>query len=293
MNDISLGEALLFCPGDRPDRFAKALHCSDRIILDLEDAVSPSAKAQARNGVIDALASLGDRVIVRINATTSEWFAADIQALRDACEKGIHSPLIMLPKAETIEQLNLLPGFSVIALCETAMGVQNASILAKADNCVALFWGGEDLIADLGGCRSRGPSGRYYPLIEQARSTILLAAAAQRKPAIDAVHIDITDLDGLARESREASDLGFRCKACIHPSHVATIRQAFVPSDDRCRWAIAVVAAMDSANGGVASVNGQMIDEPLYKQALRIIEAASRTLGPTEIQGPPQEQAAH
>ena len=94
------------------------------------------------------------------------------------------------------------------------------------------MWGGEDLIADLGGRSSRTPQGRYYPLVEHARFTVRLAAGAAGKPAVDSVHIDIADLGGLARESNEAVDLGFAAKACIHPSHVPGHPQR-VPAERR------------------------------------------------------------
>ncbi|SDJ97643.1 citrate lyase subunit beta / citryl-CoA lyase [Pseudomonas delhiensis] len=281
MSDFRLGEAILFCPADRPDRYEKALARADRVILDLEDAVSPAAKARARRCVIDALPRLGDRVMVRINASASAsaWHDEDLKALRELREQKQVAPWLMLPKAESPAQLEHLGDFSLVALCETARGVTNAGALAASANCVALFWGGEDLVADLGGCRSRDPSGRYYPLIEQARGSVLLAAASHGKAAIDAVHIDIADVEGLARESREAADLGFRAKACIHPSHVALIREAFRPDEARCRWAEAVLGAMKGAQGGVAALDGQMIDEPLFRQALRILEAAGRSPG--------------
>lgn len=141
-----------------------------------------------------------------------------------------------------------------------------------AENCVALFWGGEDLIADLGGRSSRAPSGGYYPVVEQARSMVLLAAGQCGKPAIDAVHIDIADLDGLARESIQAADVGFTAKACIHPSHVSIIRNAFRPTLAQRRWAKNVVTAMQAAAGGVVNLDGQMIDEPLHRQAVRVLQ---------------------
>lgn len=271
MRSIKLGEALLFCPGDRPDRFLKAAQRADRGILDLEDAVGPGEKERARNEVITALPALDERTIVRINATDTPWHDADIAALRQLRSDSAISPLVMLPKAVSCDQLAELEDFDVIALCETAEGIVNAAQIAAAPNCVALFWGGEDLIADLGGRHSRDTSGHYYPLVEQARSTVLLAAAARGIPAIDAVHIDITDYVGLKREAKQAVDLGFRAKACIHPSHLDLIREAFRPSDNEYQWAQDVVEALQTAQGGVVSLNGRMIDGPLLKQAQMIL----------------------
>lgn len=276
MTQIGTGEAILFCPGDRPERFEKARQRADRVIFDLEDSVAPPHKDQARRFVINALEQSAENIIVRINASASPWYKEDVQALRDLRERSGICALILLPKAEEPHQLEALDDFQVIALCETAKGVINASQLAMVHNCIALFWGGEDLIADLAGRSSRDPCGNYYPVVEHARTMVLLAAGQCAKPAIDAVHIDIADVQGLARESRQAVDVGFAAKACIHPSHVDIIRTAFKADTEQRQWAEQVVAAMQSARGGVISVNGRMIDEPLLRQALRILEMPSR-----------------
>lgn len=270
MSTLQLGEAILFCPGDRPERYHKAIERADRVIVDLEDAVSPQNKAQARAQVMTALPELPAGTIVRINAAGNDFHRDDLLALRRLRQDSGLSPLLMLPKVESAAQLRELDDFAVIALCETAAGALHVEDIAAAENCVALFWGGEDLIASLGGRRSRDDDGRYYPLVEQVRSTVLMAAAAHGKPAIDAVHIDIGDLSGLQREARQAADLGFTAKACIHPSHTAVIRAAFQPNDETRRWAERVIAAMQSAHNGVVSLDGRMIDEPLLRQAQRI-----------------------
>tara|TARA_R110000751_G_scaffold199732_5_gene304502 strand:- start:1039 stop:1869 length:831 start_codon:yes stop_codon:yes gene_type:complete len=273
MRDIRLGEAFLFCPANRPDRFFKAVERADRVILDLEDAVAPVDKKHAREALLSHLPNLGEQVIIRVNAVDSNWYDEDIHALRQLRINSSISPTIMLPKACNRNQLDKLADFDVIALCETASGIINASALAAAPNCIALMWGGEDLIADLGGRSSRDEYGHYYPLVEQARSTVLLAAAAEDLPAIDAVHIDIADHTGLKREAKQAGDLGFFGKACIHPSHVEFIHEAFLPSEEEEQWARDVVRAIEIAKGGVANLNGRMIDAPLLKQAQRILGA--------------------
>ena len=255
------GPALLFCPGDRPDRFEKAAERADTVVLDLEDAVAPDGKAAARDAVAAALPQLPPDTFVRINAADTDWFADDVAMLRAA-----RHAWVMLPKATSPGDLDPLDGLRVLPICETAAGVLDAPAIARHPACAAVMWGGDDLIADLGGRRSRGPSGRYYPVVEHARLTALLAAAAAGKPAVDSVHIDIGDLDGLARESTEAVDLGFAAKTCIHPSHVPVIREAFRPTEEMLTWAHGVLAAARS-EGGVFRYEGRMIDEPLLRQA--------------------------
>ena len=266
-----LGPALLFCPADRPDRFDKAAQRADTVILDLEDAVAPAAKVAARQAVADALPRLGADTFVRINGADTPWFADDIAMLRAAAHVAV-----MLPKAGSPADLDPLDGFRVLAICETATGVLAAPAIAEHAACTAIMWGGEDLIADLGGRSSRNAQGRYYPLVEHARFTVLLAAGAAGKVAVDSVHIDIDDIDGLARECREAADVGFSAKACIHPSHVPVIRDVFRPSDEMVEWAMAVTVAARTANG-VFRFQGRMIDEPLLRQARATLARAGRS----------------
>ncbi|MGX7729225.1 CoA ester lyase [Rhodococcus sp. 14C212] len=267
MSILAQGPALLFCPGDRADRFDKALGRADVVVFDLEDALGPDRKAAARDQVAAAAAAVPDRAVVRINAAGTPWFDDDVAAMRAA---GVRT--VMLPKASRVEQLRTLHGFDVIALCETVAGVMAAPRLAAEANCAALMWGGEDLVADIGGRSSRGPDGRYRAMIEHVRTTVLFAAAAEGKAAIDAVHIDISDLAGLRRESVEAADMGFRAKACIHPGHVSVIRKTFHPTDDQIRWAQSVLSHPEASTGGVFRLGDQMIDGPLTAHARTILE---------------------
>lgn len=267
MGSPVLGPSLLFCPGDRPDRFGKAFERADSVILDLEDAVGAASKGGARAEAVKAAAAHPDRAIVRINGTDTPWFRDDVAAVRQAAVRTL-----MLPKATTSAQLEQLSDFDVVVLIESAAGALAVQQLAQAENCVGVMWGGEDLLADLGGRSSRGVDHRYRPLVEQVRSTCLLAAVAAGKPAIDAVHIDIKDIAGLQRESVEAADLGFRSKACIHPSHIDHIREAFLPHPEQLEWANAVLSHPDAAAGGVFRIDDQMIDGPLLAHARHIVE---------------------
>lgn len=268
MTTVFNGPALLFCPGDRPDRYDKAVQRADAVLLDLEDAVGPADKAVARDLVTAALPKLGDRAIVRVNGLDTEWHEEDVRAVREA---GVQ--VVMLPKTASAADVRSLSGLHVIALCETASGVLRAEEIAAEENCAALMWGGEDLIADIGGRNSRDSSGAYYAAIQQARSTVLLAAAAASKPAVDAVFADIANLGSLKAECLEAVDLGFRAKACIHPSHVETIRQAFAPNPEEVAWAEGLLREAENQGGAVFTFQGKMVDAPVYAHARRILES--------------------
>jgi citrate lyase subunit beta/citryl-CoA lyase len=260
---FELGPALLFCPADRPDRFAKALDRADAVILDLEDAVAAGNRAAAR----EAVAASGldpERVIVRVNEYGTPDFEADIAALRDTEHR-----LIMVPKAD--DRLVVPDGFSAIALCESAAGIMAAPRLAARVD--ALMWGAEDLVASLGGTSSRDADGRYRDVVRTARSQVLLAAGAAGIPAIDTVHLDIEDLDGLRAEAEDAVASGFAATACIHPSHVDVIRAAYAPSPEQVAWATRV---RDAAAGqqGVFRFEGAMVDGPVLRHADSILRRA-------------------
>jgi citrate lyase subunit beta/citryl-CoA lyase len=268
------GPALLFCPADRPDRYAKALAAADAVILDLEDGVGADGKDTARAALVAAL-ERGDlepeRVIVRVNATGTPEHAADIAALR-----GTKYRTVMLPKSETRAQLDLLQEWHVLALCETAPGIVNAAEIAAAPNVVAMMWGAEDLIASMHGRTSRFPDGRYRDVALHARSSVLLAAAANGRAAVDAVYVNIPDLDGLAAESQDAAASGFTLKGCIHPSQVAVVRKAFRADEAQVAWARRVLAAARDAGArdkGAIKVDGQMVDAPLIRQAEAILSS--------------------
>jgi citrate lyase subunit beta / citryl-CoA lyase len=264
------GPALLFCPADRPDRYAKALAAADSVILDLEDGVGAAGKDAARAALL-ATPVDPERVIVRINAVGSPEFEADVDALRKTAYRTI-----MLPKTESRAQLDLLTAYRVVALVESSLGIVNLAEVAAAPNVVAVLWGAEDLIASMRGRTSRHPDGSYRGVALHARNMTLLAATAYGKQAVDAVYTNIGDLDGLAAEAADAAASGFALKALIHPSHVAVVREAFRADDKQVAWARRVLAAARAggAGGGAIKVDGQMIDAPLIRQAEAILASA-------------------
>ena len=273
---IPAGPAILFAPADRPDRFAKAAERADLVILDLEDGCRPENKAAARRAIIDNPMD-PERTIIRINPSDSPEYAADLEMLADT-----RYDLVMLPKAESAASVEALAGYRVIALIETAMGVLRADDIASADNVAAMFWGAEDLTAGLGGTNSRftekeaAPGivpGTYRDVARHARARVQLAAAAFGRAALDSVHVDISDDDGLRSEALDAAALGYAATVCIHPGQVRTIRYAYRPSDEQIDWARRLLAAA-SEDGGAFSFEGQMVDAPLFRQAEAIARRA-------------------
>lgn len=267
MNPADLGPAWLFCPADRPDRFGKAAAAADVVILDLEDGVAPADRARARGSLQTELLD-PDRTVVRVNPVGTDDHALDLAALGST-----RYETLMLAKTESEQQVSGLDSYRVVALCETARGVLAAAEIAAARNTVAVMWGAEDLIASLGGRSARFPGGGYREVARQARSAVLLAAGAYRRFALDAVHVNIPDLEGLRVEAEDAAASGFSATVCIHPTQLPVVRAAYRPAEAELAWARRVLAAARSAPG-VFALEGRMVDEPVLRQARRMVERA-------------------
>ncbi|HCS58204.1 MAG TPA: CoA ester lyase [Gordonia polyisoprenivorans] len=267
------GPAMLFCPADRPERYQKAADRADVVILDLEDAVAPENRVAAREALI-AHPLDPDRTVVRINPAGTGDYRRDLAALSDTNYR-----VVMQAKAETVESITET-ALQTIALIETPTGVVRVNDIAAGVNCIGLMWGAEDLVAGLGGKSSRfGPdeprSGTYRDVARYARSAVRLAAAANGKFAVDSVHIDFRDIDGLRDEVTDAVALGYAATACIHPSQVDIIRAGYSPSDEELQWARRVIDGAAEFGGGVFSIDGQMIDGPVFRQAEAVLSRAA------------------
>jgi len=274
--------SLLFVPGDRPERFAKAAASgADAIILDLEDSVLPARKAEARKAVADFLAA--DRTvpaIVRINPLDSAHIDADLAILRAAAPDAL-----MLPKAEgaasiaTLDGLlgDLDPPIIPIATETPAAIFELGSYRACADRLAGLSWGAEDLPAAIGAATAREADGRYTAPYELVRSLTLFAAHAAAVPAIDTVFPAIADEAGLAAYVARARRDGFTGMLAIHPAQVAIINAGFMPGPDEIARALAIIDAFAaSPDAGALALDGRMIDRPHLVQAHRIMRLATR-----------------
>jgi citrate lyase subunit beta/citryl-CoA lyase len=257
----------LFCPADRPERFAKAAAAADVVILDLEDGVGADDRTSARRALVDTPLDPA-RTVVRINPGGTEDQHLDLAALRDTEYR-----IVMLPKAESVEQVRSLVGLSVIALVESPLGVLRVPEIMTAPNVIGSMWGAEDLIAGLGGKSSRHPDGSYRDVARHMRSTTLLAAKSYGRFALDGVYLDIPDLDGLRIETADAVASGFDAKVSIHPSQVTVVRDGYRPSEDELAWAKRVLVAAEDERG-VFKFEGKMVDAPVFRHAEAIVRRA-------------------
>ncbi len=272
--------SLLFVPGDRPERFAKAAASgADAIILDLEDSVTPARKEDARGAVADWLE--GQRTvpaIVRINPVDGGLAERDLAAVMAA-----RPDAIMLPKAEgaaSVEALVAMMGAGAVPVLPIATETPRAifalgEYAAVADRLLGLTWGAEDLPAAIGATSSREADGGYTAPYEMVRSLTLFGAHAAGVAAIETVFPAIGDGAALAGYVARARRDGFTGMMAIHPAQVAAINEGFTPSADEVARARAIVAAFaDSPEAGTLQFDGRMIDRPHLVQARKLLARA-------------------
>jgi citrate lyase subunit beta/citryl-CoA lyase len=270
MNLRAAGPGWLFCPADRPERYAKAAAAADVVILDLEDGVAQADKATARKALRETPLD-PERTVVRINAAGTEELSRDLDALADTAYWTV-----MLSKTESAEEVRALAPRDVVALIETPRGAVFATEIAAAEGTVAMMWGAEDLVATLGGSSSRHADGTYRDVARHVRSAALLAASAFGRIALDAVHLDIRDIEGLRAEADDAVAVGFDGTVCIHPTQIPVVREAYRPSAEKLDWARKVLAAAKSQRG-VFAFEGQMVDSPVLKHAEMMLRRAGES----------------
>lgn len=284
--------SLLFVPADGAAKIAKAEQVgADGLLFDLEDSVVPGRKAAARREIAAHLADpreSGPAAFVRINALDSGEALADLVALMPVAPalRGIMLPKACGPEdlARLSHYLDLIEAQSGLAanslsilpvVTETARAVQRLGSLTEGPHTtrlVALTWGGEDLSTDLGAGGNRREDGAWEDVFRLARAGCLLAAASCKVPAIDTLHADFRDAEGLGRACAEARRAGFSGKIAIHPAQVAPINAAFTPTEAEIAAARAVATAFAEApDAGVIGLNGVMYDRPHLLKALRIL----------------------
>lgn len=282
--------SFLFVPGDSPRKFSKAMVGeADALILDLEDSVAASEKAQARNCVVDMLGTEhGDKTLfVRVNALDTGMTLTDLSAVMPHAPDGI-----VLPKCEGPDDLRQLAHY--LAAFETAYDLPQTRILVIATETAAslfslgryrdvdprlwgLMWGAEDLAASLG-ARQNAENGIYHEPFRLARNLCLAGAAAAGVVAVDTICATLNDLEALETEARIARRDGFGAKAVIHPNHVAPVNRAFQPTEQEMQWARKVMDAFAAnPDAGVVNIDGQMVDKPHERAARKILAARGPT----------------
>lgn len=277
----------LFAPGDSEKKMTKALQSTaDMVIFDLEDAVAPDNKVQARQMVHDIVAAQNsgkERVWVRVNPLDGGLTSDDLVATMPAKPGGI-----MLPKIYGRQDLELLDHYltaletaygiaigatPVIALVtETAEAMFHTGDYKGAPRLIAVSWGAEDLADSIGASNNRNADGSYSFTYELARTMTLLGAATAGVAAIETIQGDFRDLDGLKARAEKVRRDGFAGMLAIHPAQVDVINAAFSPSEEEVAEAREIVALFD-ANPGAGTIGwkGGMLDRPHLSRAKHLL----------------------
>jgi len=259
--------SLLFVPGSRPDRFAKAkAGGADLTVIDLEDAVAADDKASARDAALGQIAqSAGEESggwAIRINAVTTAAGIRDLAALADA---ETLPETLLVPMVETATEIGVMTGAlgdrcpALVPLVETPRGLRHALEIVSRDAVTALMFGGGDFSGEL------GVELAWEPLLT-ARQQVILACAEAKKPAIDVPFIQLENEAGLAQECAAARAIGFVAKAAIHPRQVPAITAAFAPSEAEVAEAREALAAYEAGGGRAIRFKGKMLEAPFVKK---------------------------
>jgi len=277
--------SLLFAPGDSPRKLEKAgLSAADLVIIDLEDAVADSAKPDARKAVAGHLNTTHRRQPhwVRINPLDTPHALPDLAAVVPARPDGIVLPKATRADAERLNNylsaletaaglpLGDIPVF--VLATETAAGVFDVGNYAGCPRLAALSWGAEDSATALGATSNRDDNGDYDFPYQMFRALCLTGAAAASVSAIETIHGDFRDAEGLEKMARRARRAGFRGMLAIHPDQVPVINAAFTPSPEEIAHAEKVLAAFDANPGaGTVGLDGAMLDMPHLKRAQALL----------------------
>lgn len=258
--------SFLFVPGDRPERFPKAVASgADTLVLDLENAVGPGNKEQARQCVADWLAQ-GHAATVRINAIDTPWYEGDM-----AMASTYPQASVMLPKADAYSAthtLGALPRCRLIALLETIEAYMNLSGLAHVAGLERIAFGSVDFSTESG----IADTGHAFTAV---RTQIVLASRHAGLPApVDGVSLELHDEPLIRQLAAESHALGFGGKLCIHPRQVAAVNAAWQPGSAELEWAQRIVQAFKDSDGNATAIDGKMIDKPVFERARRILENA-------------------
>jgi len=275
---LALMRSKLFVPGSRPELFDKALASdADGLSFDLEDAVAEGRKAEAREAVADFLRALpaghGKAMIVRVNARGTPHFEADVAAVAQHSLDALNIPMCESPE-DVVAAATLLDcagcGAGILVNIETPRALRVAAELALAHPRVCgLQIGYADLFEPAGIARDAEAA------LDHVRVAVRLAAAEAGVPAFDGALATIASPERLMAEARAAKRLGFAGKSCIHPSQVAAVNTAFLPTEAELAHARRVLAAAREAQAkgiGAFTVDGQMVDAPFIARARALLE---------------------
>lgn len=272
---MTILRSVLYLPASNPRAVEKArtLGC-DAVVLDLEDAVAPDAKAEARVAAVEAVAAGGfvrKLVLIRVNHLRTPWGADDF-----AAAAGSAVDAIVVPKVDSAEEARdavaAAGGKPVFAMIESPRAILALPEIAATPGVAALVAGNADLAKELRATVDANRSSLLYAL-----SAMVIAARANNLVALDGIHADIQDVDGLDLTSAQGAAFGFDGRTIIHPSHIDSANRAYSPSPEQVEHARGLIAAHEEANAdkrGVTTYRGKLVEVLHVEEARRILEIA-------------------
>lgn len=257
----------LFVPGDRPERFDKALQSgAHAVILDLEDAVMPERKSAARDAIWTWLESASTPVYVRVNPVATSWYEDDCALLQLPSVRGV-----MLPKTERADELEdlaskLQANQHTVALIESVAGWFDIAALARAPKVQRLAFGSFDFMLD-SGIKADGAE------LDAVRSQLVLHSRYAGLPApIDGVSLATDDEQQLMADVTRSRRWGLGAKLCIHPKQVSVVNTGLAPTLIEVQWAHRVIDALGAGTLGAIAVDGKLVDKPIAQMAQSILD---------------------
>ncbi len=271
--------SILFVPSDRIDRIEKSINLpADSITIDLEDAVAQERKEEGRQILKKALEEFDfglKEIIVRMNSIGTLNGLKDILMLK-GCSRLPDT--IMLPKTESADEVVLFAKLigeidveiKLLIILESCKGILCAKDIVKASSKVSgVIFGGGDLSGEIG-------CSMTWDNMYTARQIVLMAAAHAGIEAIDVPYLDISDLEGLAKECKKVASMGFTSKIAIHPKQIEVINNMFTPEQNEIIWARKIIKAANKFGTGAICVDGKMIDKAIVKRARKVVEIADK-----------------
>ena len=263
--------SFLFVPGNRPERFAKALQSgADAVIVDLEDAVPAQSKIEAR-ATVAAWLSAEHPVYVRVNAHGTEWHEEDVRAIAREGLRGLVLPKAQDPRRVAEMAARVPDSASLLPIVENAQGLWSALEIARCARVERLAFGHLDFQRDL------GIDGEDKEILYARSHLVLMSRLAGVGAPLDGITAALDDTEKLRRDVESARRLGFGGKLCIHPKQIEIVNRGFLPSEKDVEWARQVIAAAEAAGGGAVRMGAEMVDAPVVARArhiLQMIEAA-------------------
>ena len=279
-NKINVRRSFIFTPGLKPEMFPKAIDSgADMVCIELEDGIAIKDKDEARKNTFKALETLevksGVELVVRVNCQRTKFGLMDLEAV---VSSKTNVKAIMLPKVKTPDEITFIDDMltdcgldtDLHVIMETNEALENIYDIAhSSERIVALYFGGEDMAAEL------RVKNKFENLV-YARSRLVHAGASVGVDVIDVPYLDLENMEGMKREAQLVKDLGFTGKGSIHPKQINILNEIFTPSPEEIIKAKRIVNQFNEANTGLVVIDGKLIEKPVLREMQRKILVADK-----------------